>query len=391
MNILLIAHEKNLGGASKSLITLAGELEKRGNKVIVITPFKTGAVYKELREKQIPVYAIFFGWWMMPKEWNLLMKIAFRILYKFEIFAVSRIVKIAKKCNIQVIHSNSSVIDVGAKAAKKLGIPHVWHFREFGDLDYRLEYLLGKEKSCQFVNSVDGKEVFISKRLYSHYKEWILPEKCKVIYNGIAEQFLFDKYGEGIKEPDMDKPITFLMGGNLHRNKRQDLAIEACEILCKNNCNNFKLIIAGASSSMADSKKYEQELKERVKKNGLQEKIEFTGFVQDMLSLRKNADVEIVCSSMEAFGRVTVEAMMASNPVIASDSGANPELIEDNKNGLLFREGNAEELAAKMKVYLQDPELIQNMGIYAYNYANKKFPSSINTMHLEELYMELCN
>ena len=73
MNILFVAHERNLGGASKSLVTLAYELQKQGNKVVVVVPFKSGQVYAKLRELQIPVYKVFFGWWMMPSYWTFIL------------------------------------------------------------------------------------------------------------------------------------------------------------------------------------------------------------------------------------------------------------------------------------------------------------------------------
>ena len=125
MNIMLVAHERNLGGASKSLVTLANELQQKGNKVVVVVPFKSGQVYNKLKELGVPVYKIFFGWWMMPSYWNFLLKWAFRFLYATEKIPAARIAKLARKEKIQVIHSNSSAIDVGAIAAQKAGRTHV--------------------------------------------------------------------------------------------------------------------------------------------------------------------------------------------------------------------------------------------------------------------------
>ena len=56
MNILLVAHERNLGGASKSLVTLATELRNRGHKIIVVLPFRSGQVYQKLTRLQISVF-----------------------------------------------------------------------------------------------------------------------------------------------------------------------------------------------------------------------------------------------------------------------------------------------------------------------------------------------
>lgn len=379
MNILYILHERNLGGGTKSAITLIKELLGKGHKVRVILPIRFGQVYPELKKAGIPAKVIFFGWWMMPEYWKWWMKAAFRILYFLEGIVVVWISSYAKRHNIQVIHSNSSAIDVGARAAMRAHIPHVWHFREYGDSDYRLEYLKGREKSCKYVCSVPGKVIFISKDLRKHYAEDISDDVCEVIYNGLSETYLDQK------NTDSHEPFTFLISGNLQRNKRQDLALDACGILQDRGYRNFKLIIAGARAALNDSKEFENELHAKAKRLS-DNRVVFTGFVSDMKKMRKEADVELVCSTREAFGRVTIEAMMASNPVIASDSGASPELIEEGKNGWLFMAGDANSLADCMEKAINNQKIVFSMGQYAYLFAKEKFTSAQNTYNVETLY-----
>ncbi len=393
MNILFIAHERNMGGASKSLVTLVEEIKERGNEVRVILPIRYGQVYKELVRKEIPVKVIFFGWWMYPFNWNWILKLGFRFLHLLEFIPAHRIARIASKNNVQIIHSNSSTIDVGAKAASIIGLPHIWHFREFGDKDYNLTFLQGRNTSCNYVNMKTTKIVYISQALHDYYQDTIEEEKSCVIYNGVSDAFSIDKYGEKTFV-ERDKPITFLISGNLHRNKRQDLVLEAAKILLERGNTQFRLYLAGEASALADSQKYKQELLDRVNEMingniGKTPEIALLGFVSDMRELRKEADVEIVCSSMEAFGRVTVEAMMSSNPVIASSAGANVELIEDGKNGFLFEADNAVELADRMEVFIKNNSLLNHMGKYAHQYACERFPSKKNSEKIEQLYKKV--
>ena len=348
MKILLVAHERNMGGASKSLVTLCSELAGKGNDVHVILPFGKGSVREALSAQGIPYKVIFFGWWMEPSYWNGLMKLAFRFLHAMEGIAVQRICRYAKKIGAQVIHSNSSVIDVGAKAAMKMRLPHVWHVREFGDLDYRLVFMNGREKACQYMAQTPGRILFISQSLRAYYKE-IPDEVCEVVYNGISESYLYKKSyvmdtmstkadvsGETAGSDCKEKAscCTFLIAANLQRAKRQDLAIRACLRLMELGELGFKLVIAGAPSALADSKEYEKELKQLAAPLG--ERVLFTGAVKEMLPLRQTSDVELVLSDSEAFGRVTVEAMMASNPVIATAGGANGELVRHKYNGIII-------------------------------------------------------
>jgi hypothetical protein len=378
----MINHERNLGGGSKALITLAKELKEKGNNIIVVEPFKNGQVYKKLQEEGIKTYVVFFGWWMMPQYWNQILKLMFRGLYFVEPISAKIIERIVKKEDIQLIYSNSSVIDIGEKVSKDTGIKHVWHFREFGDADYRLEYLRGRTKSFDIINKINGKVVFVSKNLRDYYDD-IKESNSIVIYDGISEEYLLEK--DFLEEKNK---IIFLIAGNLQRNKGQMLALKSTKILIDEGCQNFELWVAGQCAATSDSKDYEKELKTFAAEN-LEKYCKFLGFISDMKSLRRDADIELVCSDREAFGRVTVEAMMSSNPVIASSSGASPELIEEGRTGFIFEEKNTMDLANKMKIFIDNKELLGGMGRYAYEYAKNTFPSSVNTQKIEDIFMDL--
>lgn len=384
MNIMFIAHERNLGGASKSLVTLASEMKRKGHKVVVVVPFGTGQIYIKLKELQITVYKVFFGWRVTSDDWNPIVQIGFKALYVFETLFVNSIRKIIKKHNIDIVHSNSSVIDIGIRAAIREDVPHVWHYREFQDF-YHFEYIPSKNRRIRYLNESKGKVVYISHKLCEYYNCEVPFNRGEVIYNGVSKEFLIEKYKA--KQKFLNKKVRFLISGNFHRNKRHDVAIAAAEILYKKGYRNFELLIAGAIANIAESEKYEKELRDQAAY--IEDTVKFLGFVDDMVELRRNTDVELVCSRLEAFGRVTVEAMMASNPVIASDSGANPELIQEGKNGFLFCEGDALQLAEKMQILLDNTDMIGNLGAYAYRFAADNFLSNVNTNRIEKLYESL--
>lgn len=351
MNILLITHEMNLGGASKSLVTLASELKERGHNVTVILPLIKGQVYNDLKKRKIRTHLMFFGWRVTSKYWNPLIRIGFKILYLFEDLYVKSIVNIIKKYDIEIIHSNSSVIDIGIKAAIRANKPHIWHYREFQDF-YGFDYIPNKNKRIKLLSKSKGRVVLISYKLCEYYNDEVPQNIIRIIYNGIPNVFLNDKYRTSVI--GKKERVRFLLSGNFHRNKRHDIAIAAAKILFEMGYRNFELLIAGAIANIADSEKYEKELRDQAM--DMSDRIKFLGFVEDMVELRKNTDVELVCSNLEAFGRVTIEAMMGSNPVIASNSGANPELIEEGINGFLFDLNDTQQLVAKMQIFLDDIE-----------------------------------
>ena len=379
LNIMYIAHERKMGGATLCLFTMAKEMKERGHNVCVVVPFWRSPIADNLKKEGIKTIGIFFGWWMMPEYWGPFMKFCFRVLYASEWFAVFRISRRIKKEKIDIVHSNSSVIDVGSRAAKRSGVPHVWHFREFGDKDYRLEFLKGRRKSIEYVAESGSFNIFISECLKRYYKELDDPDKNVVIYDGVSEKYL-NRY----KEKRIGSP-AFLIAGNLQRNKGQDTVLKAVKILKKRNITDFSVIVAGGIASTKDSREFAKELYDYKEMENL-DNVYLIGFTEDMNELRKKTDVEIVASRMEAFGRVTVEAMLSGNPVLATDTGANPELIKEGETGWLFREGDPEDLARKIEDILKHKSCIRMLGDKAYQEAKSRYLSCQNTDRIENLY-----
>jgi len=102
----------------------------------------------------------------------------------------------------------------------------------------------------------------------------------------------------------------------------------------------------------------------------------------------KNIDILIVPSiCMENFSLVIREAFATRTPVIASDIGGLPEIIENGKNGYLFEAGNSEELRNKIRMIIENPEIIKNLK------KNIKMPLSIqqNAVELEKIYHNIKN
>ena len=382
MKILYIAHERKLGGASLSLVTLADEMRQRGHTVAVVLPFLQCPLAKELRRRKIKTYWVFCGWWMMPSDWPIWMRFMFKCLYWTEGIPVRIIAGIIRRNGYQIVHSNSSVIDVGSRAARLAGVPHVWHFREFAEQFYGLKFIKGREKSLREIINGDDYVIFISKCLAQYFQCLAREGKSRVIYNGVDRKYLnYHEHNRGEK-------IIFLAAGNLHPNKRQDLLLQAVIRLKEWDVSGFSVWIAGSSGSLKNSKDYEKKLRETIQSNHLDE-VEMLGRITDMNTIRRQVDVEIVCSTGEAFGRVTVEAMLSGNPVLVSDSGANPELVLEGENGWLFGTGDVIALAKKMRWIIENPDVIERCGERAYHYAEKKFLSTENSRQIEMLYHEL--
>jgi len=96
---------------------------------------------------------------------------------------------------------------------------------------------------------------------------------------------------------------------------------------------------------------------------GLEGRVRFTGFVDDVAALLAEVDVVVHASVVaEPFGQVVVEAMAAGRPVIASDLGGPAEVVTDGVDGLLSPAGDADALAACLVRLADDAGLRLRLG-----------------------------
>ena len=133
--------------------------------------------------------------------------------------------------------------------------------------------------------------------------------------------------------------------GKLIKRKGVNLLLEAIKILkynyrLNNNCN---FLIVGDGFMRNQLKKF---VKDSELKN-----IKFYPFKNqnELKKIYRSADVFIMSSTREPWGLTVNEAMAAGNAVISSDNvGSSYDLIKNGKNGFIFKNGNAQDLANKI-------------------------------------------
>lgn len=179
-------------------------------------------------------------------------------------------------------------------------------------------------------------------------------EKMHVIWNGIEVQ----KFSKISKIPN-GRHIRFTFIGYFGKHKGIHVLIDALSYL--NNSNLFTVNLVGKGELM-------ESIKNKVQELGLRDIVSFWGKIDDIGDAYRGTDVFILPSIWPENQPVTItEAMASKIPVIASNSGGVPELIEDGKTGYLFEAGNPLDLAQKMSEFILHPETIPIFGEAAYN------------------------
>lgn len=205
-------------------------------------------------------------------------------------------------------------------------------------------------------------------------KGWgVKEEKIKVIYNAI-EQIFCSLTKERAKEKIGVTGDLLISAGRLVPWKGFGFLIKILPKILEIN-ENFKLIIIGDGPE-------KDKLEKLIKESNLAEQVRLTGQVthQDLAVYFKAADFFILNTSYEGLSHLLVEALMSGLPVITTNIGGNPEIIQDNYNGLLVNFNNEQELILAIKKLWQDKNL-QNKFI-----DNSK--SSLEKFQFEEMFIQ---
>src|SRR6266702_1804360 len=371
--VAFVTHYTTLYGANRSLLDLIDGLSVLGVQAFVVVPSDGDFVFA-LQKRKIPFLIVAHQWWASDvtnpegasNKIIQYMKWRKAVFYRFRknISLVTLVARKFREWDVDVIYTNSSVIPLGALVSLWIGKSHIWHIREFGDLDYQLTYDWGKYLT-NFLFRRAKAQIYNSEAISAHFVTRVLNGKGHTVYNGVLRKDEMYKLRENVnlKATKHDK-FVFAIVGFIHPNKGQATAIRALSVL-NDSFSDVELIIAGDGGDV----KY---LNDLAMNCGVLEKVKFLGYVENQYEVFMQSDAVLMCSKYEAMGRVTVEAMAASKPVIGYKSGGTVELILDEFNGLLY-EGGYRELAACMHRFVERPQWAREMGENGWQIAADKF------------------
>lgn len=379
MKVMFVSHLSNLYGATMSLLYLVEDLRNRYNVTTVVLVPSKGKLTDELDKRNIEYIECKYYWWMANiKNKNIFTDIAKDILNR--IFNYKAIIRI-KEERIDLVHSNTSVCDVGYDIARNKNIPHVWHIREHGREDSSIDYINSKKYvKRKYINT--NRIICVSNSVKDKYKNIVSNNNNIVtLYNGVA----FDKEYEK-KFNLYNKTLNLCIVGSIGDNKNQLEAIKAIKLLIdKQQCNLLLNIIGDGNQE------YQQKLDNYINENQLNKYVKFWGYRNDISKLLEQMDIGIMCSKNEAFGRVTVEYMSKCIPVIGANTGGTKEILEDTNTGLLYEVGNSNDLASKILYFIENPYEIKRIGINAHDSAVNNFHIQTNTDKIYIIYNEIVN
>jgi glycosyltransferase involved in cell wall biosynthesis len=127
------------------------------------------------------------------------------------------------------------------------------------------------------------------------------------------------------------------------------------------------VIVGRAVRVLSHGRPYHEHLLELVKPE-FRDRVQFTGPLDrqtGVVEQLRRAQVSCLPSHLETFGIAAAEAMAVGKPVVFSETGPGPEIIRDGIDGLLCDPTNHEDIAAKLLLLLEDPDLCRSLGAAA--------------------------
>ncbi len=347
------------GGVQMHVRELARRLHKMGHKITVICKKREK---KYLTQEKFPVH------YLSSPFTN----IAFPPKY-------SQLGRLLKNGNFDIVHIHHIFTPISLEAlyiAKRLGIPAVItnHTLPFKS-DWKFLWRLSLPQKCLL--PMADKIISVSKSA-DKFVSIFLKDKRIVIPNGVDAEFFKPS------NKRLSGPSNILFVGRLVPRKGVHILLKSFALL-KKEIEDLRLIIAGEGRS-------KDTLIHLAKSYGILNSTLFLSYIpnQELLKYYNNADVVVVPSiARESFGIVALEAMSCAKPVVVTDVGGLPEVIEDGETGIIVEKENPYILKDALKRLLINKSLRKRLGENARKKVLHQYDWGIVTQRILKIYEEL--
>lgn len=147
--------------------------------------------------------------------------------------------------------------------------------------------------------------------------------------------------------------MLFGIAGRLDRKKGQLLLLEAM-VKCKST--QFSVLFVG-QSTLNEGNEYFDRMNDFIRDNNLIDRVIFRPHNSKMTTFYSSIDWMVMASESETVGMVTIEALACGKPVLGSNSGGTPEIMNGSEGGVLFDTLDSDDLARKIDLILNTPVL----------------------------------
>ncbi|WP_379132290.1 glycosyltransferase family 4 protein [Paenibacillus sp. sgz500958] len=347
LRVAYIDHTARWSGGEVALFNLLTNIGDEIHPLVILA--EEGVLAERLREKGIDVRIIPLDESVRSRGRNTVNLGAPGAALKLLSYG-RRLAPLLKEEQVDCVHTNSLKSALyGAIAAKKAGIPLIWHIRDHIGAPYLKPVVA---KAIRLLSRLLPNGVIANSRSTLNALELPRTKKTLVVYSAFAKAI-----GGGIGRRDQPE-FNVLLVGRLAQWKGQHVLLEAAKEFRHDPRVKFWL----AGDALFGEDEYKKELIQTIENNELSN-VSLLGHVDDIQGLMNKADLLIHTSiTPEPFGQVIVEGMAAGLPVIASNEGGPVEIVVPGETGLLIQPGDPGLLAESIRWMLDHPEERRRMA-----------------------------
>jgi len=382
MRVLYISTGDYKYGAPKALMEMISILKKDyAVEPVVLTKMHNG-VNEYCDKRGIENYSFFHRDIMSTSMYDNKCKNTLKHVIKYGIYLVGGFLHPAINrigldfATIDIVHANTNRTDLGVYISKNYHIPHILHLREMNGNARGMKFY--KKSWQEYLNRNTDVFVAITETVKKSWQEVGLQEdKIRVIYDGVDETDI-----ETSKDFSLDKDIIKIVSvGHIEKHKGQADIVHAICLLDKDKQSRLQIDFIGEGYE-----EYISYMKEELSRNECLARVNFLGYCSDVHERLGQYDVGITCSREEGFGRTTVEYMMAGLLTIGSNIEANLEIIEEQKNGLIYLINEENSLADLLDGVIDGIYDVTKLRENAYSDVRDKYTAKMNARNISELY-----
>lgn len=384
LRVLYLDHTAKVGGGEIALVNLVRHLDRS-----LVFPIALLFMEGPLRERLVGccdthVIPLADSALTAKKDglgWRSLFQLRASLSVLLQIW---RVVQFARKMEIDLIHTNSLKADIiGGIAARIAGIPVVWHVRDRIEPDYlpKIVVRVFRFLSRNLPDFVIANSSATLATLHLNGKGAAVDANGRVVHDGCNVV--------SIKDGPRGVRTTVRIGlvGRITPWKGQDIFIKAAALL-KQKHPQAKFEIIGAP--LFSERAYEADLRRLCGELNVNDMVEFAGFVENVPARIAELDIVVHASiTGEPFGQVIIEGMAEQKPVVATNGGGVPEIVQDGITGLLVPMGDALRMAEAIDYLLTHPAEATMMGVRGRERVQTHFTIQKTARMVEEVYGEV--
>ena len=227
-------------------------------------------------------------------------------------------------------------------------------------------------------------------------EEGYSPQRIQVIRNGVAPSaFVARSSGHGVREElgvPAGAPIVAMLSRLNGLKGVDDFLHAAARVAARVPDARFLLIGDGVvpqNGAIVKNRSYCDALQASAARLGLADRLVFTGFRMDVARLLSECQVSVLPSLSEGLSNTLLESMAAGVPVVATNVGGNPEVVQEGRTGFLVSTQNPEALADRICRVLEDRALAANFSEAGRRRVGEHFSIERMLRDTERLYEDL--